>query len=222
MVASRPIPQIDNGKRPGEQLNVRHSWRLPSDTPYGNLLLKSLAIVERIDHVNRLIQQVYDEWAPPHEVDPDADPKVDILKHRITAEEVVYWIRKTADELVQCSRLFQLRIEEGDWPEIIRPDSIGEMLGDVDCPLWSELEPRRPFLEKLNAISNAYKHSFINSDFVVVGAFEPAVFAATHPRNDLRRELELHDVPFDSLVNQFNDFYVGTKCFIEGLAGQLE
>ena len=48
----RDIPQIDNGKKPLQPLNIVHFIWLPSSTPYGNLLLKGMNIVRRIDRVN--------------------------------------------------------------------------------------------------------------------------------------------------------------------------
>jgi hypothetical protein len=44
------VPQINNGKRPEEPLLAHvHLLPLPSDTPYGNLTLRSMKIVMRID-----------------------------------------------------------------------------------------------------------------------------------------------------------------------------
>ena len=53
------IPQIDNGNRPDDPFLAHvHLLPLPSDTPYGNLALKSMKIVLRIDWLNRRIAEV--------------------------------------------------------------------------------------------------------------------------------------------------------------------
>jgi hypothetical protein len=53
------VPQIDNGKQPYEHTNITHLTRFPSDTPYGNLLLKSMNILGRLDRVKLEIRRVY-------------------------------------------------------------------------------------------------------------------------------------------------------------------
>ncbi len=56
------IPLVDNGKKPNERLNVKHFIMLPSDTPYGNLLMKSVRIIYRVDELNRQIINSFTYW----------------------------------------------------------------------------------------------------------------------------------------------------------------
>ena len=97
------IPQVDNGKQPLELVNIVHVPQLPSDTPYGNLLLKGMNIVRRLDRVNLEVVRVFSSDVHPKRED-GANPLQDIVEHQFYAEQVVYWLRKTADELIALAR----------------------------------------------------------------------------------------------------------------------
>src|SRR5258708_9857049 len=92
------IPQIDNGKQPLQPLNVVHIPWLPPETPYGNLTLKGMNIIRRLDRVNLEIARVFSSYVHPK--NENFDPRQDLLEHQFYAESVVYWLRKTADELI--------------------------------------------------------------------------------------------------------------------------
>ncbi|WP_298904496.1 hypothetical protein [uncultured Nostoc sp.] len=59
----------------------------------------------------------------------------------------------------------------------------------------------------LNEVSNAYKHSFINSEISSIGTEEPYVFALALKKNDLGNQPEFHSVPFAELVVGFDSFF---------------
>ena len=48
--------------------------------------------------------------------------------------------------------------------------------------------PHLEFLRLLNDISNAYKHSFVNSELMLVGRDEPGVYALELKWNDLANQ----------------------------------
>ncbi len=90
------IPQVDNGKQPLELVNIVHVPQLPSDTPCGNLLLKGMNIVRRLDRVNLEVVRVFSSYVHPKREDV-ANSLQDIVEHQFYAEQVVYWLRKTAE-----------------------------------------------------------------------------------------------------------------------------
>ena len=63
------ILQIDNGKQLLQPLNIVHFEWLPSSTPYGNLGLKGMNIVRRIDRVNVEIRRVFTSYVHPSNQD---------------------------------------------------------------------------------------------------------------------------------------------------------
>lgn len=81
-------PRIDNGKHFLEPLNIMTVGWLPSDTPYGNLLLKGMDIVRRIDRVNLEVERVFATYVHPSKLDIN-DPRQDILEHQFYQEEVL-------------------------------------------------------------------------------------------------------------------------------------
>jgi hypothetical protein len=69
-------------------------------------------------------------------------------------------------------------------------------------------DKHRLFLNKLNEVANACKHSFINTDHNHVGVNEPLLFALALSRNDSARTAVFHVVSLRELVENFSQFYV--------------
>jgi len=81
------IPQIDIGKKPSEPLMVNIILLLPTKTPFGNMTLKMMKIVERLDKVNAKINDVFRSYVHPSALfNPFAKP----LEHQFYSEEVIY------------------------------------------------------------------------------------------------------------------------------------
>lgn len=194
------IPQINTGKQPGQHFNVVHMLPLPADTPFGNMALKYTQIILRLDHVNLLIREVFKSYTRAKAADDGT-----ITHHLLLAEELVYWIRKTADELIALVHILSLRQSTGVYPERISPDAIGPLLALQNIPAWAQ--PHCDFLRLLNEISNAYKHSFVNSDAMLVGRDEPGVYALALRRNDLEKATQLHNIRVAELVVRFDAFF---------------
>lgn len=150
------IPQVQTGKRRDEHVNVKHMLPLPADTPFGNLSLKYTLIVERLDHVNGLIDGVFDSYQAAV-----AKELGSLTHHLLLAEEATYWLRKTADELLALVGVLAEREASGSYPA----QAASHPIDAKSPPAW--VVPHLDFLRLLNEVSNAYKHSFINSDALV-------------------------------------------------------
>src|SRR5215212_8562316 len=135
-----------------------------------------------------------------------AQPISDLLFHHgLVSEQVIYWLRKTADELIGLHHVLASRVANGEYPDRVSPDSIGGLLrGKAVPPPFVE---HVDFLETLNEISNAYKHSFINSDLNLVGRDEPVVYALGLHRNKLEKSSALYAVSVREVVAGFNAFF---------------
>lgn len=199
-ISVKNIPQISTGKQPKQHFNVVHMLPLPADTPFGNLALKYTQIILRADHVNLLVREVFKSYTRAKASDDGT-----ITHHLLLAEELVYWLRKTADELIALVHIIGERQSAGVYPERISPDGIGPLLALQEIPAWAQAHC--DFLRLLNEISNAYKHSFINSDAMLVGKDEPGVYALSLQRNDLKRVTQLHNIRVAELVVQFDAFF---------------
>ena len=111
-------------------MNIVHFIWLPSSTPYGNLLLKGMNIVRRIDRVNLKIGQVFTSYVHPSKEDVN-NPQTDLLEHQFHEEQVVYWLRKTADELISLAYVIDEWSRTGKWPVSVRIDSPAALLDSL-------------------------------------------------------------------------------------------
>ena len=195
------IPQVNIGRRHGEPLNVTQMLPLPADTPFGNLAAKFMMILERLDHVNGIVQQVFGTYEAAK-----ATPlgRLSIMHHALLAEETVYWMRKTADEVIGLVAFLAEREAAGKWPTSLAPFPIADVLKKP--PAW--VRAHLSFLSLLNEVSNAYKHSFVNSDLNLIGRDEPGVYALALRNNNLEEnEPRLHNIRFAELVTRFDSFF---------------
>ncbi len=182
---------------------------LPSYTNYGNLSLKFIKIIQRLDHVNRRILEIQDAFKKRKRIlekeIPDLEPIPDV---EFTTEEIVASLRKVADELVTLLYLKGFyRESNGAYPQNLEVDSVGGFLYSEKPYLKEVLSTHRGFLKLLNSISNAHKHSFLNSDHNVEARFEPVVFALDQKHNSLKNHPEFYAVTLKEVIQQFNDFY---------------
>lgn len=193
-------PQINIGKRPEQHFNIVHMLPLPADTPFGNMFSKYMQILTRLDHANLLIRELFESYTR-------GKGAVDgsITHHLLLSEELVYWIRKTADELIALVHVLNERQSAGVYPDRIKPDGIGPLLALKEIPTWAQ--PHCDFLRLLNDIANAYKHSFINSDAMLVGKDEPGIYALMLERNYLEKATTLHSIRVAELVVRFDAFF---------------
>ena len=75
---------------------------LPTSTPFGNLNLNWMEILVRFDCVNDLIIDLYKDFyylRAQFKQTSCATP-VEGFKHKFYTEQVFYWLRKSADELI--------------------------------------------------------------------------------------------------------------------------
>lgn len=213
------VPQIDVGQTSSQYLDVRQMWLLPAQTPYGNMALKHMKIVQTIMYVNTKINHIYSDWqklnigSQQKPFDPTSYP--DPTLHLLYIEEAIYFLRRLADDLISISfLLYQFRLN-GQYPSKMEIDSIGSLLEKKKHLEFKEkLSNAEPFLTSLNDISNAYKHSFINSDQSTLGKEEPCVPALALKRNDLQQNPVFHLVTLSQVVSEFNKFYNLMKEFI--------
>ncbi len=214
-----PVPQIDNGKQPLEPINIVHIPKLPSNTPYGNLFLKGMNIVRRLDRVNLEIERVFRTYVHPKN-QQSLDPPQDILEHQFYAEQVVYWLRKTADELIFLVYAISEWKNNGAWPNAIKVDSIAGLDHSPPQEVKALFAPYKRYLFTLNEVANAFKHSFINTDMTVVGANDPVVFALALYRNRLSNKPKFYSVSFKDIVQEFSKLYKPTMETIQTWAAQ--
>jgi hypothetical protein len=198
------VPKINTGKQSQQVLHVSQLLPLPSDTPFGNFALKYLKIVSRIDQVNALILNVFSSFLLAHQSQGFGE---DLFRHQLIAEEVIYWLRKTADELISLQYVLCIQEETGQFPTKIEVDCIGLLNHCKAQDFKQNFLNHLSLLNILNEVSNAYKHSFVNSKISSIGNEEPYVLALALKRNDLGNQPEFHSVRFAELITGFDSFF---------------
>jgi hypothetical protein len=197
-------PQINTGNQFQQVLHISQLLPLPSDTPFGNFALKYLKIVDRIDRVNSLILDVFSSFLLAHQSQGLGE---DLFRHQLIAEEVVYWLRKSADELISLQYVLCIQEKTGQFPTKIEVDCIGLLNHRNAHDFKQNFLDHLSILNILNEVSNAYKHSFVNSEISSIGTEEPYVFALALKRNDLGNKHKFHSVRFAELVTGFDSFF---------------
>lgn len=180
---------------------------LPSDTPYGNLNLKRLHVVSRLVHANRRLDESETTWQA---LRAPVDPASALLgqHHRFCVDEVVVHLRRAADEMIGLLWVLGERARSGAWPQRIGVDSIGSARTKMGDWRLDVLGNHEWLLSTLNEVANAHKHSFVDSDFQAIGRDEPCVIALPLKDNNLGNEASPYVVSLNSLVGDFNDFYL--------------
>jgi len=197
--------QINNGKQPDDPINAMLHWiPLPSETPYGNFQLKFVKIVQRIDQANRRIRESVANW----ELCQADVPALGAYEtHVFCNEEIVYMIRRAADELISLLWCLSSLENEGRYPERIKVDCLGSVLNQDAKERHQAVAQHVELIRMLNEMSNAFKHSFVNSDQSLLGADGPRIHSLAIHRNRLGANPEFHGVLLSELIDHFDRFY---------------
>ncbi|MES2437136.1 MAG: hypothetical protein V4519_03910 [Patescibacteria group bacterium] len=208
-----PIPFINNGKRPYDQPTISnsHLFYLPPNTPYGNLTLKVSKILQRLDLINIKIT-VLNEWHERNLIELTSSDFISYnpINDHSLSDEITFWLKRTTDELISLLYIKDFYIANEEFPDILKVDCIGALINEpsqLARNIKSKYSGHISFLEILNDIANAHKHSFVNSDMNVTSLSEPQVFALTLPRNSLKNQPQFLHVHVREIIEKFNIFY---------------
>jgi hypothetical protein len=193
---------LDNGKNPDEPYNAHLGFWLPPDSPYGNFTLKLMKLCQRLDEANRRLIDSRTYWEHARAGGINA-----FERHVYANEQAIYLIRRTADEMIALIWCLSEWEAKETYPEKIKVDCIGALLKQ---PSDRRLKPCGDYvqvLKALNEISNAFKHSFVQSDISVIGRDEPLIHALSLDRNKLAAGTEFHTVSLAWLAKEFSSFY---------------
>jgi hypothetical protein len=199
---------IDNRKSPDEPYNARLGFWLPPDSPYGNFTLKLMKLCERIDEANRRLTESREFWEQARV--EGIIPNNALQRHTYANEQAIYLLRRSADEMIALIWCLSTWQTNGIYPTEIKIDCIGTLLWRAKKFPEQHLKPcsqHVPLLTVLNEISNAFKHSFVNSDLSIIGRDEPHIYALSLDDNKLVSGTQFHSVSLVWLAKAFTDFY---------------
>ncbi len=192
----------------GESLNFKYFFSLPEDTKFGNLSLKLVNLGQTVHVINSKTDFVYKTFAEirttthnPLELLRNSK-NIPILSREI--EVIIYFVRKSIDEIISL-----IYVLENDFPFKVRTDCIAKLL-DAKRPgkeLGFLKEKHLGYLERLNEASNAYKHSFLNSEsYNLIGRDEPCVLVLGLKQNDLKNDMKFDSISLEYILSSFESF----------------
>ncbi|MCY2925403.1 MAG: hypothetical protein NT031_08180 [Planctomycetota bacterium] len=206
------IPQLDSGKKPHEAMHVDLLLPYPSGTPFGNLGLAEMELLCRADYVNVSLEWLYRTWQTVAHIAGSLPPEVNWIRFR--TEDIVYSLRKIFDTLISISFILGECKASGANANKIDIDCIGALLKALDSkgqhpqPWVACYIAHRPFLELLNKVSNAYKHSLANHETLLVHPRqEPAAYYISNPQNKATPNLQLDGVALSHLIDLANSAF---------------
>jgi hypothetical protein len=208
-----PVPIINVGGDYQNVTHISHLIPLPTKTAYGNLGLKWQKIVSRLIRINRLISDSYQLHSEALTLHAPVIPSP-IEELSFVLEEIAYWLRRTADEIIGLSFLCEISLRGSPLPNKLEIDCIGRLVNGAHPELRRLLAAHLPHLQILNNISNAYKHSFINSNLNLIGRDEPVLYALNLPFNDLNKGDAFLAVCLGKIIGDFDSFFQTTKVYL--------
>ncbi|TAE55599.1 MAG: hypothetical protein EAZ87_19945 [Nostocales cyanobacterium] len=217
---SSTIPQIEIGNSPGTLFNVSLSFWLPPNTPFGNLQLKHHKIITRLDRVNERLQYIYE--IHPQLLTPTLKINNEYVSYGYSIEELIFHLRRATDEIISMYYLLSNFERTGSYTNSIKIDSIGGLLHDQHTKENPPFDKYLTLLEQLNEVSNAFKHSFVNSDCNLIGKDEPCVYAFSLKKNKLSSDnnsgIQPYGLSLCYIVEEYNKFYIEINSWLKGFS----
>jgi len=204
------IPLIYNKH---DQVIIPHFFAMPGSAHFGLPQTKYDDILKRIYLLNKIISQIFLDhnlFVKAFETEDHNFERINqnfYSELRFKTETLIYWLRKTTDELIGLQYYLEYYSDNEVEPPSIKMESIGALL-NCNCKLLLRHNNSKEFLILLNEISNTYKHSFVNyeSNFLI-GRYEPTVNAIQMKYNKRENHPKLYEEYLRRVVHGFTKFF---------------
>ena len=201
--------KINSPKDINEPLNIKHTFPLPANTPFGNLYRKGIWIIERKDYLNLKINEI-NAIFPFVVMSNGMIDSNNKIKLEIYIEEFVASIRRLVDELIGLYCYLSDSIIVGYYLDNVSISEVGVLFksGNENHELYKFLQSNNQldYLEKLNFISNIFKHSFSLTDVDTMRVDKPGRTLIHFKNNKLSSGLRIESFDVDELTNGYNQF----------------
>jgi hypothetical protein len=203
------IPVLERGKVFTEKDYVYSNF---FDSPhYGRLHLKHDDYNERHIFMNKLLKDIYVLYALTME--EHIQLEMHSYQHGhfqilFMIESIVYWLRKNIDEMIAFNYYAYYFAKKGEEPKKLQIASIGTLLNHKNNELYSVFASHLKQLNRINEISNTYKHSFISSEaHSLIGKDEPVVNCLDIHHNNAVNEPVWHSYYLREIVGDYISFF---------------
>ena len=213
---------IDNGKEIIEAYNVNLAPKFNTfKDPYINEKVKFMKLITDLDFVNQNIIESYEIW---EKIKKSGEKNAEMvfyntyLYNRINKlnEYIVFDLKHFIDEVLATISVIKNAIMN----DKICISSIGDYLHEKNDK-FHEFDNFKNLFEKLDDLSNSYKHSYANSDFPAIGLNEDCFVALYSKHNNFSNQPIPYVVSINYIVEEFNKFYKFSFELIDSLTKQL-
>lgn len=195
---AREIPYVEVFKKRGETLHISQLLHSVTTSNGENLALANIAIIQLIEYLNNHIEQLNRDFADLKMVlGQSIDISDHIYKTNADTEILAYLLKTILDKVIV------LKAVSTDELQI---DCIGALLhgGKIDTFCGGIFLPYKDFLETINGLHNAYKHTFSNLQLInIVPSIEPCMFAVYKMHNSTRTPTKFYHLICSNAVDQF-------------------
>ena len=217
---NKKFPIIEALKEYKTDFHALQFLSLDSNSPFGNLTLSWIEIVTRIECVNDLIITLYTDFEDLHnQLRQTQFSTLDRnYRQKFYTEQIFYWLRKTADDLISLISVLTDYKTQNSYPKKIKISSIGEFLKSTKSSnvFNGDFDKFKPYLQKLNEISNCFKHSFINLQISnLLGLEYTVVHALALQYNDLSNQEKFYSLELRQVLDEYDNFLAYTKKYIK-------
>lgn len=130
----------------------------------------------------------------------------------LEVEELVYWIRKYIDIIINISYILNYLRITGKEPQKMEIDSIGKYMNCTNLA-YKCFEDFLWLFTSVNDISNYYKHSIYNTNLNIFGKLEPCISALGLKNHNFN----LYNISLAELVSNFETFSIKSKEILNDL-----
>jgi hypothetical protein len=190
---------------------------------YGSLHLKHSDFNERHIFMNHLLSEIYTTYTLTmnglSEIESHhfANGHYKVL---FLTETFIYWIRKNIDEMIGLNYYAYHFTKYKTEPAKLKIASIGNLINKKDHALYTTFFAHIDKLNRINEISNTFKHSFVNSEaHNLFGKREPVVNCLDLHRNNAVKGPVWHSYYLREIVEDYDTFFVSSRQSLKKFQG---
>lgn len=209
---------VDTGKEIIENFNVR---LIPNfngyKDPYVNEQLKFMKLITDLDVVNQNIIESHEIWGEIKKVE-NLNMQLQIYNtykyKRLNKlhEYIVFDLKHFVDEIIATISIIRGFVRKNK----VYISSIGAYLSKKQSD-FIDFDNFLDLFQKLDDLSNSYKHSYANSDLSLIGRDEDCFVALYSKYNDFDTNPTPYVISMNYVIDEFNKFYSFSFALIDKL-----
>lgn len=185
--------------------------------PYINEELKFMKLITDLDVVNQNIIESHEIWNKITKSNWD-NPEIMVYntyfykRMNKLHEYIIFDLKHFIDEIISTISIIKGYIVNNK----VYVSSIGAYLSKKQKD-FNDFDEFIDLFEKIDNLSNSYKHSYANSDFSAIGRDEDCFVALYSKYNDFDNQPIPYVISIDDIVQEFNKFYKFSFNLIDNL-----